>query len=96
MSKVCTIINRKWQLFLKYFHLYASKRNYSEYQGIEDNYYVRRRRKEKHKAFKVLQIMRVKEFANTFADDGFRLSIHISLHNYSLLFTINASCKHGK
>ena len=87
MSKVCTIINRKWQLFLKYFHLYASKRNYLEYQGIEDNYYVRRRRKEKHKAFKVLQIMRVKEFANTFTDDdGLGLSIHISLLNYLLPF----------
>ena len=65
---------------------------------VEDNYHVRYRRKEKHKAFKVLQIMRVKEFANTFADDGFSLAlnIRISLLHYLLPFTINASCKHEK
>ena len=38
--------------------------------------------------------MRVKEFANTFADDGFSLGIRISLLNYLLPFTLNASCKH--
>ena len=38
--------------------------------------------------------MRVKEFANTFADDGFSLSIRISLLHYLLPFTINARCKH--
>ena len=80
-----------------FLEIFSSVHLQAKLLRIEDNYHVRYRRKEKHKAFKVLQIMRVKEFANTFADDdGLGLSIHISLLNYLLPLTINASCKHDK